>query len=85
MLTLLKHPGAEKALGNLPKKVRIAIERELDVLSACSHPMQHRHVIKLGGGEDRYRLRVGNYRIKMRLRDDHTLLILEIEHRQSGY
>ena len=85
MLSILKHGGADKALKHFPKKVRLAIERELAILSGCTHPLQHRNVIKLGGGEDRYRMRVGDYRIKMRLRDNTTVLITEIEHRQVGY
>lgn len=85
MLVILKHPGADKSLARFPKKARVAIERELVVLSQCSHPLQHRHVIKLGGAEDRYRLRVGDYRIKMRFRVERVVIIAEIEQRQRGY
>lgn len=85
MLIILKHPGAEKSLLRFPQKVQIAIERELVILSQCSHPLQHRNVIKLGGADDRYRLRVGDYRLKMRLRDGHSVLVTEAQHRQAGY
>ena len=85
MLVVLKHPSADKSLVRFPKKARLAIERELSVLSQCFHPLQHRHIIKLGGAEDRYRMRVGDYRVKMRLRDENGVIIVEIEHRQAGY
>ena len=85
MLAIFKHPGVDKALARFPKKDKFAIERELIVLSQCSHPLQHRRVIKLGGAKDRYRMRAGDYRIKMRFQDERVILITEIEHRQAGY
>lgn len=85
MLIILKHPRAEKSLLRFPKKARIAIEHEIIVLSQCSHPLQHRHVIKLGGAEDRYRLRVGDYRVKFIVRESSLVFIIDAEHRQAGY
>ncbi|MDO8518109.1 MAG: type II toxin-antitoxin system RelE/ParE family toxin [bacterium] len=84
MLIVSIHPRAEKELFNIPKKFRDAIIREVESLKKFSHPHQHRQIIKLGGRENRYRLRVGDYRVKMELRDE-VVRIYEIKHRQAGY
>jgi len=84
MLVVSVHPRAGKELLDIPKKPRFSIIAEIDALKKLSHPQQHRNVIKLEGRENRYRLRVGNYRVKMELRGN-LLSIYEIKHRQAGY
>ena len=53
-------PSAEKELRTLPKPVRARILARLEGLGMEPMP---RLAVKLAGGEGRYRVRVGDYRI----------------------
>ena len=59
----------------------------LKELSTLTHPLQHPHVIKLEGGKkgERFRLRVGDYRVKFTFHKPSLLLVTRIQHRQAGY
>ena len=85
MLVISFHPDAEKELLHIPKKSRLAITGEIDSLEKLAHPLQHRHVKKLKGRDDRYRMKVRTYRVKMELREGTLLKIYHIERRQAGY
>ena len=86
MLKIIVHPAAEKYILKIPKKIRMRILEKIDELESLNHPLQHPQVIKLEGGrEERFRLRVGDYRIKFVLRRPNTIAISDIDNRQAGY
>lgn len=86
MIHILYHRRAAKALTSLPRLFALSITNCVEELSRCSHPLEHRHVIKLKGRRTQdYRLRVGDYRVKFSLEKDNTAVITHVEHRQAGY
>ncbi|TSC78200.1 MAG: hypothetical protein G01um101429_888 [Parcubacteria group bacterium Gr01-1014_29] len=85
MLTYFFHPTAEKEIARLPLKEQGRIFVQMRALCQLTHPLQHRNVIKLEGGENEFRLRVGNYRVKFTLRNKSSILVTHVEHRQVGY
>jgi len=86
MLVVKLHPKAIKDLKKIPAQSRKQIWESLDELKILAHPLQHRHVIKLEGGSGYlYRLRVGEYRIKLEFSELSEVFIYRIQHRQAGY
>lgn len=86
MLTYLLHPTAEKELEHIPFKEQERIVTKLKELTLLNHPLLHPQVIKLQGGkEERFRLRVGDYRVKFTFRKPNLLLLTRVQHRQAGY
>ena len=53
-------PSVERDLRSLPKSTIIRVMKQIDALA--SEPLP-RKALKLEGGEDLYRMRVGDYRI----------------------
>lgn len=76
-------PSVDKALSKLPSQVQKRIITE--VLSLEREPRPH-GAIKLGGSEELYRIRIGNYRVVYQIRDDVLLvLVVVIAHRREVY
>lgn len=76
-------PHAERALANLPKKICERVRGRIDALA--DHPRPH-GVKKLQGFEDRWRIRVGDYRVIYEIHDRVLLvLVVEIGHRREVY
>ncbi len=85
MLGVFLHPSAKKALAKVPKKDHNRILDQLAALESCTHPLEHRRVIKLSARKtDDYRLRVGNWRIEFTLRGK-DIFVTGIKNRQVGY
>ena len=53
-------PSLEKDLRSLPKSTIVRVMKKIDELATEPFPRQ---ALKLEGGEDLYRIRVGNYRV----------------------
>lgn len=86
MLKIVIHPAADKYILKIPKKTRLRVLEKIMELEPLNHPLQHPHVIKLEGGkEERFRLRVGEYRIKFVLRKPNIIAVNAIDSRQAGY
>ena len=79
MLKVIFHTGANKYILRIPKNIRLRVLEKVAELEKFDHPLQHPHVIKLEGGEERFRLRTGDYRIKFILRDSYTILVTDID------
>lgn len=77
------HGAARKDLRELPADDARRVTSCIAELQKLAHPLQHHRVKKLRGDE-RYRLRVGDWRIKFVFKEP-TAFVLRIEHRQSGY
>ena len=86
MLKVIIHPAADKYILKIPKKIRLRVLKKIAELEPLDHPLQHPQVIKLEGGkEERFRLRVGDYRIKFVLRKPSIIAVHDIDNRQAGY
>ncbi len=76
-------PSAERALGKLPAQIRSRIGSRLDALETNPRPPGCE---KLGGVDDLYRIRVGDYRAVHQVSDGAPLvLIVTIGHRNDVY
>ena len=57
---VIPKPSVEKDLRSLPKSAIVRVLKRLDLLAEDPFPRQ---ALKLEGGEQLYRLRVGDYRV----------------------
>ena len=74
---------AERQFRALPAEVRRRIAPRVDALADAPRP---RGAEKLEGGEDLYRLRVGDYRILYQIRGQVLLiLVVRVAHRREEY
>ena len=81
--TVLLLPAAEREWRKLPPGVRPRVN---DALVRLERDPRPRGVAKLAGSRDRWRLRVGDYRIIFRIDDAaQEILILRIAHRREAY
>ena len=76
-------PAARRDLKNLPPDVQKRIGRKIDSLADDPRPPG---VEKLSGGEDDYRVRVGDYRILYKIQDEVLLIVIvRVKHRREAY
>lgn len=76
-------PSAERTLRKLPAQIRARIGSRLDALAGNPRPSG---CDKLGGVDDLYRVRVGEYRIVYQVSDPVLLvLVVTIGHRGDVY
>ncbi|MCX7046997.1 MAG: type II toxin-antitoxin system RelE/ParE family toxin [Candidatus Sumerlaeota bacterium] len=75
--------SARKAFLSLPLAIRQRIGEAID--SLADKPRPH-GAIKMFGGHNRYRVRVGDYRIIYEIHDEQfVILILRVAHRREAY
>ncbi|MFQ4146058.1 type II toxin-antitoxin system RelE/ParE family toxin [Chlorogloeopsis sp. ULAP02] len=75
--------GALKQFNKLSLELQERIQRKIDELANDPRPSG---VVKLKNGENRYRVRVGNYRILYNICDDILLItVVRIGHRREVY
>ncbi|NKQ35080.1 MAG: type II toxin-antitoxin system RelE/ParE family toxin [Chloroflexi bacterium] len=75
--------AAQRQWHKLPAKIRARIGKALLALEEEPRPGG---VIKLKGAVDRWRIRVGNYRIIYRIDDNEkSVVVLVIAHRREAY
>jgi mRNA interferase RelE/StbE len=76
-------PSAARSLGRLPKNNLRRIAETLDGLQTNPRPSG---VIKLTGEGDKYRVRVGRYRVLYIIRDEIlTVTVVAVGHRRDVY
>lgn len=76
-------PSAERALRKLPAQIRSRIGNRLDGLAGKPRPSGCE---KLGGVDNLYRARVGDYRVVYQVSDDAlVVLVVTIGHRGDVY
>ena len=76
-------PSAAKEFSQLPKNVQKRITAKVNTLADNPRP---RGVEKLEGQENRYRIRVGDYRVTYEIHDEVLLvLVVRIGHRREVY
>jgi mRNA interferase RelE/StbE len=80
---LITKPSAEKQIARLPSPIRRRVYEALDGL--CENP-RPRGCVKLEGGEDLWRIRVGDYRVIYTIEDDVlVVLVVRVAHRKDVY
>jgi len=76
-------PSAERELRKVPLRDRERIAVRIDAFAVDPRPHGSR---KLQGTKDRYRVRVGDYRVLYRIDDSHRrLVVYAIGHRKDVY
>lgn len=81
--TVLLRPAAERDSQKLPATIRSRVVTTLFALEQNPRPQG---VVKLAGSPDRWRIRVGDYRILFEIDDPaQTVLVLRIAHRRDVY
>ena len=76
-------PSVEKDLRSIPKSVLGRVIKRMEVLENDPFP---RHAIKLGGAEQLYRLRIGDYRVVYGVDSESKQIVIHyIRHRREVY
>lgn len=76
-------PSAAKELSRVPRRDQVRIAAKIDALAASPRPSGSK---KLVGSSDRWRIRVGNYRIIYDIHDKALrVLVIRIGHRRDVY
>ena len=76
-------PSADRALQKLPHDAQRRIVGEVAMLP---HDPQPAAVVKLAGGDNLWRIRIGDYRVVYEIHDDRlVVLVLRVAHRKDVY
>ena len=76
---------ANKSLAKIPKRERAIIEEILLGLESLNEVLDIDNDGKLKRTKDRYKIRVGNYRIIYKVESQNAILITSIRHRKDVY
>ncbi len=80
---VILRPSVEKDLRSIPKPVIGRVVKRLELLADDPFPRQ---ALKLEGGEQLYRLRVGDYRLVYAVgRDTKEVIVHYVRHRREVY
>jgi len=81
--TVLFKPSAQKTLSKLSEQLQKRIVKKAMALAGNPRPMGSE---KLSGYENRYRIRVGDYRVVYMIEDDRLIVtIIDLGHRREIY
>ncbi len=76
--------SAAKSIAKIKKKTRMRVHGAIELLAV--HPRPPGTKMLRGGDHERWRARVGDYRIIYTIRDDRLLvLVLRVAHRREVY
>ena len=74
---------AQRAIARLPEETRSRVVQAVDTLMTVPRPVG---CVKLAGSADRYRIRVGDYRIIYDVHDGElVVLVVKVGHRRDVY
>lgn len=76
---------ARKSLKKIDKKEQLKILSVINDIQECETTQDIRHNGKLKGTKDRYKIRVGDYRIVYKIKSQTEILITSIRHRNDVY
>ncbi|MCK4266478.1 MAG: type II toxin-antitoxin system RelE/ParE family toxin [Thermoplasmata archaeon] len=77
-------PRAQKEYNKLPRDVRKRVKKSLKILADGSQRSDIKKLKGVGGREDLFRLRVGDYRITYFPEPD-VINVIRIDHRGKGF
>jgi len=81
--TLVVLRTAKRAIARLPQATRSRVVQAIDTLVIVPRPVG---CVKLAGPGDRYRVRVGDYRILYEVRDGELVVtVVRVGHRRDVY
>ena len=76
-------PSARRELRKLPREVQLKLNQRIDSLSLDPRPRGSK---KLKGGDELWRIRMGDYRVVYEVRDKVLLvLVVRVAHRREVY
>ncbi len=83
---VLIHPRVAKAIKDLPKAHKVKLSEFIDALKENPVPFKKFDIKKLKGQKDRYRVRLGDFRLTYEVdKNDKLVLLLKLERRESAY
>ena len=83
---ILIHPRVEKAIKDLPKAHKVGLSEFIDALKDNPVPFRKFDLKKLKGKKDRYRARLGDFRLTYQVdKKEKVILLLKLERIGSEY
>ena len=84
-VTVNTERGTRKSLKKIYKKEQLKILSVINDIQECETIQDIPHNGKLKGTKDRYKIRVGDYRIIYQIKSQTEILITSIRHRKEVY
>ncbi|PWR72876.1 type II toxin-antitoxin system RelE family toxin [Methanospirillum lacunae] len=86
MFTLVFSHSAEQGFKQIPKEYRLTIYQRLEDLCHLENPLLFLKKLKSPDGARRYSLRVGIFRVILKIEDDTmVIIVLDAGHRKHVY
>ncbi len=83
---IIVHPKVAKSIKELPKSHRVKLSEFLDALKDNPVPFKKFDIKKLKGYMDRYRVRLGGFRLTYQIdKKEKVILVLKLERRGGAY
>jgi len=83
---ILIHPRVAKAIKDLPKAHKIGLAELIDALKDNPAPFKRFDVKKLKGQKNRYRVRLGDFRLTYEVdKEKKVMMLLKLEKREKAY
>jgi len=83
---ILIHPRVAKAIKDLPKAHKVRLSEFIDALRENPVPFKKFDLKKLKGQKDRYRIRLGDFRLTYQVdKKEKLVMLLKLERRGSAY
>ncbi len=83
---ILIHPRVAKAIKDLPKAHKVRLSEFIDALKENPVPFKKFDIKKLKGQRDRYRVRLGGFRLTYEVdKKERLVMLLKIEKRKRAY
>ena len=83
---ILVHPKAAKAIAGLPKAHQRKLANLVETLKENPVPFKRFDIKKLKGYENRFRVRLGGFRLIYEVdKEENLILLLKIEKREGAY
>lgn len=83
---ILIHPRVAKAIKDLPKAHKVRLSEFIDALKDNPVPFKKFDIKKLKGQRDRFRVRLGDFRLTYEVdKKERLVMLLKLERRGSAY
>ena len=83
---ILVHPKVAKAIKNLPRAQRAKLAEFIEALKDNPVPFKRFDIRKLEGQKNRYRARLGDFRLTYEVdKKDRIVILLKLERRERAY
>ncbi|MBO8181824.1 MAG: type II toxin-antitoxin system RelE/ParE family toxin [Archaeoglobus sp.] len=83
---ILIHPRVAKTIGDLPKAHKVRLSEFIGVLKDNPVPFKKFDIKKLKGQRDRFRVRLGDFRLTYEVdKKERLVMLLKLERRGGAY